>query len=121
MLTDENEPKIVNFQTSNGAKFQTSESINLTLYSNGLLLYNGPFRSFDDSQTQKFCLDIMDGYFPSELQSRHPDGVAFNLTDRRDTLYDDKSNSVFKSKGYRLGSSGVHSARYKTDTKNKGD
>ena len=46
----------------------------------------------------------MDGYFPSELQTRYPDGVAFSLTDKRDTFFKQETNSVFKSKGYRLGS-----------------
>jgi hypothetical protein len=116
-LTDHNEPKIVNF--NNGAKFETADSINLTLYSNGICLFNGPFRSFDDSLTRKFCIDICDGYFPSELQAKYPDGVSFNLIDKRDICFQEKQeNSVFKSKGYRLGSTGAHSARYRTETKN---
>lgn len=111
LLCEHNEPKIVNFK--NGAKFESSnDSVNLTLYSNGILLFNGPFRSFDDSLTQKFCIDIMDGYFPSELEARYPDGVVFNLVDKRDVFYiQEKPNSVFKSKGYRLGSARLHSAR----------
>ena len=102
-LTDYNESKIIGF-TNNGAKFQTSDAVNLTLYANGIMLFNGPFRPFQDSLTKKFCIDIMDGYFPSELQTRYPDGVAFSLTDKRDTFFKQETNSVFKSKGYRLGS-----------------
>jgi hypothetical protein len=77
-------------------------------------LYNGPFRSFDESLTKKFCIDITDGYFPSELQEKYPDGVSFNLIDKRDIIFkSDETNSVFQSKGYRLGSSTIHSARYR--------
>ena len=77
-------------------------------------MYNGPFRSFDESLTKKFCIDITDGYFPSELQEKYPDGVSFNLIDKRDIIFkSDETNSVFQSKGYRLGSSTIHSARYR--------
>ena len=100
-LTDENEPKIVEFK--NGAKFETTKSIKLTLYSNGICLFDGPFRSFDDALTKKFCIDIMDGYFPSELQSRYPDGVPFDVIDKRDVFFKDERSSILKTKGYRLG------------------
>lgn len=105
--------EIVEFRP-NGAKFETSSnSIKLTLYSNGIALYEGPFRSFQDSLTQKFCIDIMDGYFPSELQPKHPDGVRLHVVDKRDVTFrnDRSSNSVFKSKGYRLGSGRVESVK----------
>lgn len=105
--------EIVEFRP-NGAKFETSSnSIKLSLYSNGIALYDGPFRSFDDSLTRKFCIDIMDGYFPSELQTKHPDGVRFDVVDKRDVTFRNersallKTNSVFKTKGYRLGSGRV--------------
>ena len=104
-LTGHNEPKIVEFHNSaNGAKFETSEAINLTLYSNGIALMAGPFRSFDDAFTRKFCIDIMDGFFPSELEAKYPDGVPFNLVDKRDIYFKDDRNSVFNTAGYRLGS-----------------
>ena len=106
-LTDFNEPKIVDF-SNNGATFKTTESIKLTLYANGIALYNGPFRSFSQPLTKKFIIDIMDGYFPSELQSRYPDGVPIQCHDKRDTYFKQESNSVFQSKGYRLGSARIH-------------
>ena len=71
-LTDYAEAKIVEY--TNGAKFETTESIRFTLYSNGIALFNGPFRPFSDASTRKFCIDLMDGYYPSELQSKYPDG-----------------------------------------------
>lgn len=118
-LMDESFPdrEIVEFRP-NGAKFETSSnSIKLSLYSNGIALYDGPFRPFEDSLTRKFCIDIMDGYFPTELQQKHPDGVRFELLDKRDVIFRSerksallKTNSVFKSKGYRLGSGRVDTA-----------
>lgn len=102
-LMDSNDTKIVEFN-DNKVKFESSESIKLTLYSNGIALYNGPFRSFDLSITKKFCIDIMDGYFPSELQEKYPDGIKFDLVDKRNIFYKQDKNSVFSTKGYRLGS-----------------
>ena len=61
-LTDYNEAKI-DF-SNNGATFKTTDSIKLTLYVNGIALFNGPFRPFSHALTRKFCIDIMDGYFP---------------------------------------------------------
>lgn len=95
-MTNYNEPQIV--EINGGAKFETTKSIKLTLFSNGIALFNGPFRSFEEPLTKKFCIDIMDGYFPSELESRFPDGVPFNLVDKRQVIYN------HNSKGYRLGS-----------------
>lgn len=36
---------------------------------------NGPFREFsNDEGALNFVKDIQDGYFPSELKGRYPDG-----------------------------------------------
>ena len=56
---------------------QMPETIPLTLYSNGIVMFSGPFRPFEDTETQICIQDIMDGYFPSELQTRYPEGVPF--------------------------------------------
>lgn len=56
------------------------DSIQLTVYANGIFMFNGPFRPFTDTTTQAFLRDILDGYFPSELQSRYPDGVPFQVS-----------------------------------------
>ena len=32
--------------------------------------------------------DLQDGYFPSELQTRFPDGIPFKLFDMRTTVYE---------------------------------
>lgn len=46
-------------------------------YANGIMLFSGPFRPFSDPVTQQCVQDIHDGYFPSELQTKFPDGVPF--------------------------------------------
>eukprot|EP00066_Takifugu_rubripes_P014642 XP_011603908.1 PREDICTED: UBX domain-containing protein 11 [Takifugu rubripes] len=69
--------------TAKGAQLATKESVRLSLYRDGIVLFDGPFRSYQEHSTQQFIRDLMDGYFPSELQSRFPDGTPFEVCDRR--------------------------------------
>ncbi|CAL8086077.1 unnamed protein product [Calicophoron daubneyi] len=77
-------------------------TIPLTLYADGICLYSGPFRPFTDHSTMQFLQDILDGFFPSELESSYPDGVPFLLTDKRDIKFLD-SHLQLRSKGHKLG------------------
>ncbi|NWT72313.1 UBX11 protein, partial [Prunella himalayana] len=61
--------------TARGARLRRPEPLPLTLYRNGLVLGHGAFRPYQHPATQQCLQDIMDGYFPSELQPRYPDGV----------------------------------------------
>ncbi|XP_067399437.1 UBX domain-containing protein 11 isoform X2 [Emydura macquarii macquarii] len=73
--------------TAGGARLRQPESVSLTFYQNGIVMFNGPFRSYEEPSTQQCLQDIMDGYFPSELQKRYPDGIPFQVTDRRDVFF----------------------------------
>ncbi|XP_049439865.1 UBX domain-containing protein 11 isoform X1 [Epinephelus fuscoguttatus] len=70
--------------TATGAQLAKKDPIQLSLYSNGIVMFDGPFRSYQEHSTQRCMQDLMDGYFPSELQERFPDGVPFEVHDRRD-------------------------------------
>jgi hypothetical protein len=111
-LANEGEQKIV--ESLNGATFQpqVTENIRLVLYENGISVFNGPFREFNDQKTQQFCKDIMDGYFPTELQNRYPDGVPFDVVDKREVYFKDKHNKVFETEGYRLGTRNEYDQSY---------
>ncbi|NXW85137.1 UBX11 protein, partial [Alopecoenas beccarii] len=61
--------------TSGGARLRQPDPLPLTLYRNGIVMFNGPFRPYEDPSTQQCLQDIMDGYFPSELQNRYPEGI----------------------------------------------
>ncbi|XP_075120544.1 UBX domain-containing protein 11 [Leptodactylus fuscus] len=69
------------------ARLKLPEPVPLTLYKNGIIMFQGPFRSYQESSTQQCLRDIMDGYFPSELQARFPDGVTFQVTDMRNIMF----------------------------------
>ncbi|KAL6108985.1 ubxn11 [Pungitius sinensis] len=73
--------------TATGAQLAKKEPIQLGLYRNGIVMFDGPFRSYREHSTQRCMNDLMDGYFPSELQERFPDGVPFEVHDRRDQEY----------------------------------
>ncbi|KAM9806362.1 UBX domain-containing protein 11 [Syngnathus typhle] len=70
--------------TPKGAQLARNDPVQLKLYSNGIVMFNGPFRSYQENSTQQCMQDLMEGYFPSELQSRFPDGVPFEVHDRRE-------------------------------------
>ncbi|XP_068592013.1 UBX domain-containing protein 11 isoform X4 [Cebidichthys violaceus] len=70
--------------TATGAHLAKKDPIQLGLYRNGIVMFEGPFRSYQEHSTQRCMQDLMDGYFPSELQERFPDGVPFEVCDRRD-------------------------------------
>lgn len=80
------------------------EPVPLILYKNGLALFAGPFRPYSDPSTQQVVRDLMDGYFPSELKSRYPDGVPLQCTDHRVIVFHQKSvSSYFPGSGHMLG------------------
>lgn len=93
--------------TATGAQLVTKQPVRLSLYRDGIVMFDGPFRSYQEHSTQvsvmqrkatpllltaaaaasnfcssrfqQFVQDLMDGYFPSELQSRFPDGIPFEV------------------------------------------
>ncbi|NXC21829.1 UBX11 protein, partial [Corythaeola cristata] len=76
--------------TPGGARLRQPEPLPLTLYQNGIVMFNGPFRPYGDPSTQQCLQDIMDGYFPSELQMRYPDGIPLQVTDRRHVVFQER-------------------------------
>ncbi|XP_063033456.1 UBX domain-containing protein 11 isoform X1 [Melospiza melodia melodia] len=75
-------------QTARGARLRRAEPLPLTLYRDGITVgQHGAFRPYQHPSTQQCLQDILDGYFPSELQPRYPDGVPLQVTDRRDVVF----------------------------------
>ncbi|MBN3301949.1 UBX11 protein, partial [Amia calva] len=99
-------------RVAGGARLARSSAIPLSLFRNGIVMFEGPFRPYEEPHTrvnthvctptptpvvvadvnppacpQQCVQDLMDGYFPSELQTRFPDGVPFEVRDRRDEVY----------------------------------
>ncbi|XP_062322528.1 UBX domain-containing protein 11 isoform X2 [Osmerus eperlanus] len=76
--------------TPRGARLAQKACIPLVLYKNGIFMFDGPFRSYQEPSTQHCIRDLMDGYFPSELKERFPEGVPFQVLDRREEEFKER-------------------------------
>ncbi|XP_020284557.1 uncharacterized protein LOC109855112 isoform X2 [Pseudomyrmex gracilis] len=83
-------------------QMKTPSCMSLKFYKNGMTVKGGPLRSYDDPTVNSFIRDILDGYFPSELQREYPEGVPFMIEDHRTEVYAGNFGS-FPGHGYRLG------------------
>ncbi|XP_067942476.1 UBX domain-containing protein 11-like isoform X2 [Watersipora subatra] len=91
-------------KTKSGARFKIPDPVQLILYSNGMVMFDGPFRSYDEKTTQICIADLKDGFFPTELQSRYPEGVPFKVVDKRDVTFEPKQSvKAFAGQGQSLG------------------
>ena len=91
-------------QTKGGARFRRPDTIPLTLYRNGFMLFQGPFRSYTDPLSFQVVQDIQDGCFPQELCGRYPAGLPFDVFDKRDLEYEDpRLKQRFPGVGLTLG------------------
>ncbi|XP_076390087.1 uncharacterized protein LOC100878322 isoform X2 [Megachile rotundata] len=88
-------------ERGNGATFKTPSCMSLKFYKNGMIVQEGPLRPYNEPTTISFIRDILDGYFPSELQEAYPNGVPFKVEDHRTQMF--LSNVDFPGQGYRLG------------------
>lgn len=86
-----------------GARLGVLEPIPLKLYQNGIVMFDGPFRPFCDPATQRCLRDILDGFFPSELQRLYPDGVPFKVSDLRNQVYPENGLDPFPGEGRTVG------------------
>nr|CAH8840493.1 unnamed protein product [Trichobilharzia regenti] len=100
------EKKIISQSTSSNIACLRNESpVPIVLYADGLCFNSEPFRLYKSHATLQFIQDILDGYFPSELQSRYPNGVQLKLIDKHTVQFMSlKKPNPFLSSGYKLGS-----------------
>uniref|UniRef100_A0A8C9KCL6 UBX domain-containing protein 11 n=1 Tax=Panthera tigris altaica TaxID=74533 RepID=A0A8C9KCL6_PANTA len=95
-----------------GARLHVLEPIPLKLYRNGLMMFDGPFRAARPSLFRPWrrpCLrDILDGFFPSELQRLYPDGVPFKVSDLRNQVYPENRLELFPGEGRVVGWQRIH-------------
>uniref|UniRef100_A0A8C0LB70 UBX domain-containing protein 11 n=1 Tax=Canis lupus dingo TaxID=286419 RepID=A0A8C0LB70_CANLU len=71
-------------------------------------MFDGPFRPFRDLSTQRCLRDILDGFFPSELQRLYPDGVPFKVSDLRNQVYPENGLDPFPGEGRVVGRQRMH-------------
>ena len=98
-------------RTDGGARFRRPDTLPLTLYKNGFMLFQGPFRAYTDPSAFQVVQDIQDGCFPQELSSRYPGGLPFDVFDRREVEYEDpRLKQRFPGVGRTLGGKEVVSS-----------
>jgi hypothetical protein len=85
------------------AKIAMPDPVTLRLYANGMMLFDGPFRQLDETIAQSFLHDVLDGYFPTELQERFPDGIPFRAYDLRGEAYNTATGKIFPGVGHQVG------------------
>ncbi|KAM4873521.1 UBX domain-containing protein 11 [Thomomys bottae] len=100
-LVVEGEPQVL--PVPGGARLRVLEPIPLKLYRNGIMMFDGPFRPFHDPSTQRCLRDILDGFFPSELQRLYPEGVPFKVSDLRNQVYPEDGLGPFPGEGRVVG------------------
>ena len=59
----------------------------LSIFSDGLMLYRGPFRPFGSTEADGFAAQLMSGHAPHELDCRYPAGFCFQIYDHCQTAY----------------------------------
>ena len=63
----------------------TLTCVPITVFSDGVLLFRGPFRPWSDAEA--LVRDVAAGYCPLELRQRYPDGVSFEIMDCADRTH----------------------------------
>jgi UBX domain-containing protein 1 len=59
----------------------------ITLYSNGFVVDDGPFRSLDDPANKQFIQEMNRGFVPSELRTGSHENINVSLKDKSDEEY----------------------------------
>jgi len=67
----------------------------LIFYKNGVHLEGFPIFYFGSHDAVSLIADLLDGYFPRQLEKSFPDGVLLEVVDKLDELYDEKKPSNF--------------------------
>ena len=90
--------------TVDGARLVRPKLVPVTFYANGMLMFEGPFRPYSEPSSLQCVQDFLDGYFPTELQTRYPEGVPFDARDMRSVFFKPKvGTDVFSGVGQALG------------------
>jgi hypothetical protein len=100
-------------------QLRVQEPLRFTVYQDGIFVLNGPFRPYaQDPTAKRFVEDLGDGYFPSEIQKRFPDGVPLEMEDRSTETFNatssapPRSTSVQPPAGTALGPASTGQAKF---------
>lgn len=60
-------------------------------YKNGIHLEGFPIFFYGSHEAVGLLADLLDGYFPRQLEKSYPDGVLLQMVDKLDTVFDGKA------------------------------
>ena len=61
--------------------------LKITLYSNGFVVGDGPFRQYDAPENVQFMKELNEGYVPNEIRDKYKGGISVGLEDKRQEAY----------------------------------
>ena len=61
--------------------FSKPPDVPISVFSDGFMLFRGPFRKFESDEARMFAAQVMSGMMPHELNQRFPDGCLFEIHD----------------------------------------
>ena len=68
-------------------RLEKTQSKTIVFYKNGVQLEGFPVFYYGSHDALALLADILDGYFPRQLEKSFPDGTLLSMTDRIDTMY----------------------------------
>lgn len=71
-------------------------------FKDGIAIKGYPFYEYKTKDGLKILGDLVDGYFPSVLKGKYPDGVFLEVRDRTNEIYSESN----ESKGERISTFG---------------
>lgn len=77
-------------------RFSEIKPLNIILFKNGILMDTFPFFKYGTKDAVILLTDILEGYFPKQLEKSFPDGILLKLVDKLDELYERKNNNIVK-------------------------
>lgn len=66
----------------------------IIIYKNGIHLETFPIFFYGSHDAVSLLADLLDGYFPRQLEKSFPDGVLLQMIDKLDTVYDGKATGM---------------------------
>ena len=74
-------------------RLEATKPLSMIFYKNGVHLEGFPMFYFGSHDALSLIADLLDGYFPRQLEKSHPDGVLLQVIDKLDEMKDEKKQA----------------------------
>jgi len=76
-------------------QFKKREPLPIAFFKDGMIIKGFPFYKYSAREAQQILEDILEGYYPSILKQKYPDGTFFKLFNKLDTEYKNAATKNF--------------------------